>query len=311
LSLELKHYNGGLFNSKRDKFLGKIEISRDKSGDFANGSTKKGPIKVTEAYVVTTTDEDGNKTTETKTKEVEFVTQELYEQYKANDTDLRANNNKYNTEVIPLKAQYEKDSAAAVAYIDDGPYILHPDVYQAEYSRLSKIAAASKAKYEEQLKQFNDENDKIQAKWRDVNKANEDTKQSNLSANFDKITILPDTMISDIPQADLEQSVFDKAKFDTYFNIYACKDTAYFDVLKQNAFGGGASGTGRYSHPLPIKYEFTIFGTSGIRRGDTFNIIGIPRKYRDHGLFQVTQVEQTISDMKWTTKVLGEYRQKQ
>jgi hypothetical protein len=299
---------GGLFNSKRDKFLGKIEISRDKSGDFANGSAKKGPIKVTEAYVVTTTDKDGKKTTETKTKEVEFVTQELYEQYKANDTDLRANNDFYNKDVLSAKTEFDTAQEAANSY-SAGFWISDWD--KANMKALADTLGAKRKVYEDKLKLFNEQNDKIQAKWRDVNKANEDTKQSNLSANFDKITILPDTMIVDIPQADLEQSVFDKTKFDTYFNIYACKDTAYFDVLKQNAFGGGASGTGRYSHPLPIKYEFTIFGTSGIRRGDTFNIIGIPRKYRDHGLFQVTQVEQTISDMKWTTKVLGEYRQRQ
>lgn len=302
---------GGLFNSKRDKFLGKIEISRNKSGDFASGSTKKGPIKVTETYVLTLTDKDGKKTTETKTKEVEFVTQELYDQYKANDDDLRANNNYYNTTVEAAKKVYTDAVAAQLDWSANGPWILHPIDSQTKADELLAKSKAAEADYQAKLKLYNEQDAIIQAKWHDVNKANEDTKQSNLSANFDKITILPDTMIVDIPQADLEQSVFDKAKFDTYFNIYACKDTAYFDVLKQNAFGGGASGTGRYSHPLPIKYEFTIFGTSGIRRGDTFNIIGIPKKYRDHGLFQVTQVEQTISDMKWTTKVLGEYRQRQ
>ena len=51
-------------------------------------------------------------------------------------------------------------------------------------------------------------------------------------------------------------------------------------------------------------------GTSGIRRVDTFNIYGIPDKYRTHGLFQVTQIEQNLEGMYWTTNITGEYRQK-
>jgi serine/threonine protein kinase len=88
-------------------------------------------------------------------------------------------------------------------------------------------------------------------------------------------------------------------------------DKKYLNVLKQNAMSRRLSGGGRLSHPLPIKYSFTIIGKSGIRRGDTFNIIGIPRKYAACGLFQVTEVEQTIQDMKWVTRVQGEYRQQQ
>ena len=66
---------------------------------------------------------------------------------------------------------------------------------------------------------------------------------------------------------------------------------------------------GSLSHPLPIKYSFTILGTSGIRRGDMFNIVGIPEKYRKQGLFQVNAVTHSIEGMKWTTEVEGLYRQ--
>ena len=69
--------------------------------------------------------------------------------------------------------------------------------------------------------------------------------------------------------------------------------------------------TGRLSHPLPIKYSFTILGSSGIRRGDMFNIIGIPEKYKKYGLFQVNSVEHSIEGMKWTTAIEGLYRQTQ
>jgi hypothetical protein len=99
--------------------------------------------------------------------------------------------------------------------------------------------------------------------------------------------------------------------FKAKFKVYCCTDKKYLNVLKQNAMSRRLSGGGRLSHPLPIKYSFTIIGKSGIRRGDTFNIIGIPRKYAACGLFQVTEVEQTIQDMKWVTRVQGEYRQQQ
>ena len=59
---------------------------------------------------------------------------------------------------------------------------------------------------------------------------------------------------------------------------------------------------------MPIKYSFKTVGISGLRRGDMFNIIGIPNKYKNNGLFQITEVEQTISDMKWETSITGEYR---
>ena len=57
------------------------------------------------------------------------------------------------------------------------------------------------------------------------------------------------------------------------------------------------------------KYSFTILGNSGIRRGDVFNIYGIPEKYRTNGIFQVTEIEHSMTNMRWETTVTGEYRQ--
>ena len=50
-------------------------------------------------------------------------------------------------------------------------------------------------------------------------------------------------------------------------------------------------------------------GKSGIRRGDVFNIIGIPERYARHGYFQVINIEQQIEGNLWTTKITGQYRQ--
>lgn len=58
---------------------------------------------------------------------------------------------------------------------------------------------------------------------------------------------------------------------------------------------------------LPIKFNFTIHGVSGLRVGDTFSIPDLPLTYGTK-VFQVTQVEQTISQNIWTTSVSGQLR---
>ena len=59
---------------------------------------------------------------------------------------------------------------------------------------------------------------------------------------------------------------------------------------------------------LPINFSFTIHGISGIKRGDKFGVIGIPKKYEDNGFFQVISVKHTIQGMEWNTEVTGGYR---
>ena len=90
-------------------------------------------------------------------------------------------------------------------------------------------------------------------------------------------------------------------------------DEPLFDRLKNDAFANKNKGTTAkgLSHPLPIKYTFKVLGTSGFRRGDTFNIIGIPTKYAKHGLFQIIEIEHNVGGMAWTTSVTGQYRQMQ
>ena len=42
-----------------------------------------------------------------------------------------------------------------------------------------------------------------------------------------------------------------------------------------------------------------------------FNVIGIPKKYRDYGLFQINEITHTIEGMMWKTRISGLYRQTQ
>jgi hypothetical protein len=150
---------------------------------------------------------------------------------------------------------------------------------------------------------------------KDIKKNIVATQESNLSTNIDKLDIVPNPDVVGSIENILKdefvtgESEKDIAKFEKNFKIYTFKDTNLLDIIKNNSLLG--KNTGRLSQPLPIKYSFTILGTSGIRRGDMFNIIGIPEKYRKHGLFQVNAVEHSIEGMKWETTIEGLYRQTQ
>jgi hypothetical protein len=185
---------------------------------------------------------------------------------------------------------------------------------KAEDERDAKIAAVQKEidaqqaladKKEEEAETLSDTVEEQEEKEKEDEIAN---KKSALSNNLAKIDVLPKPEITSLPAA----AIGDITSIDVLkenFAIYCLNDEPFFDRMKNDAFSA-KRGTGTLSHPLPIKYNFKIMGTSGIRRGDTFNVFGIPEKYRKHGLFQVTQVEQSLEGMAWTTDVTGEYRQR-
>jgi hypothetical protein len=127
--------------------------------------------------------------------------------------------------------------------------------------------------------------------------------QNNATSNLEKIDISIDPMV-EIVVGDGNDRLASLDVFNQYYRVYCYDDTSYLDLLKQNAFAD----KGGLSHPLPIKYTFKVLGTSGMRRGDMFSIIGIPKQYTDHGIFQITGVEHSIAGMNWYTTVTGEYR---
>lgn len=139
--------------------------------------------------------------------------------------------------------------------------------------------------------------------------AEQAAKTANLTSNLEKLTILPKPKQKSIGTLS-NDSVSKKENAIALFGFYTFNDGGYFDRLRNNAYAA-TKNSGKLSHPLPIKYSFTILGTSGIRRGDTFNIIGIPSIYRNKGLFQVINVSQQLEGMNWTTNVEGQYRQKE
>jgi len=172
------------------------------------------------------------------------------------------------------------------------------------------------AEYKNLQKQRNDttvaRNDARKAADAAVKKEEEDKKaaqQAKLTANFDKIVIVANPYYGRMEGLKIS-NVTDKSAFQNYLRIFTLQDGNYFDRLKNDAFSPQETGKNkRLSQPLPIKYTFTTMGITGIRRGDMFNVLGIPEKYANHGMFQVTQVEQELNGMEWKTTVTGEYRQ--
>ena len=189
------------------------------------------------------------------------------------------------------------------------------------YNSAKEIQRESK-KLESQI--FNDINDNRKdnitqnATIKELTNQKIDEKISAIEENIKKIEILPnpelkseinveDSSLADLlispPPTDGSEDLFRKS-----FRIYCLNDTNFLDILKKKKL---AVPKDRLSHPLPIKYSFTILGNSGLQRGDTFNIIGIPKKYKNNGLFQINELTHTITGMTWKTRVQGLYRQTQ
>jgi hypothetical protein len=142
-------------------------------------------------------------------------------------------------------------------------------------------------------------------------KAEVEAAATTLTANLSKLTVVPLSKLDKI--APKKEELNDQKELSNLtilkqnFMIYTFDDTEFLDRLKREAFGN--KGEGSLSHPLPIKYSFKILGNSGIRRGDMFNILGIPTKYELKGLFQVTQIEHSLEGNQWFTNITGDYRQ--
>jgi hypothetical protein len=132
-------------------------------------------------------------------------------------------------------------------------------------------------------------------------------KTSKLTYNLNKIDVVPNPKMARLGTVKTEE-IKTKQQFDSLFQVYCFDDAAYFDRLKNDAFSA-KFGLGSLSHPLPIKYSFTILGCSGLTRGDIFVVYGIPTKYSEHGVFQITEVEHIMNNMTWKTNIQALYRQ--
>jgi len=275
---------GELFNSELDLFMSKVTLS-----GTTDTQTTQEPVasEPTEVEKLTKEAEDYQKTYDTITKQIDDLTKQLYN---------------YN---VYIKASQEKRDEILAQAIAQGTKIvpITGDEVAHQQDNLKKLRNDASTKYYETKKKL----DEAKAKEETAKK---EAEQAQLTANFEKIAIFANPIMHQMTiGADgiKDPKIFDK---DRGLRIYTLNDGNYFDRLRNDAFPTQGTGNNkRLSHPLPIKYNFTTIGVSGLRRGDMFNILGISEKYEKHGLFQITQVEHDLSNMDWKTSVTGEYRQ--
>lgn len=105
----------------------------------------------------------------------------------------------------------------------------------------------------------------------------------------------------------LAAGIDNKSNLDEITYIGALDDLAVFESFKlaSDTDKIDASGVGPL---IPIKFNFTVHGVSGVRLGDMFSIDGLPGSYSDGGFFQITSVKHSISGMVWTTGITGGWR---
>lgn len=126
----------------------------------------------------------------------------------------------------------------------------------------------------------------------------EEIKEKNIKLFTEKLKFIPKSKITKFSDIESPIDLYDIC------NLVSYENSNLFSLLKV----GYDKNTPSVSPMLPIDFEFTIQGLSGIKRGDKFKVSGIPRKFRN-GFFQVTDITHSISGNNWTTKVKGSYRQ--
>ena len=148
----------------------------------------------------------------------------------------------------------------------------------------------------------------------EIIKQKKDSRQSTFNQNLNKVDLLINPQISSDFNITKGNVIGKDGTLDKSFGIYCLNDPIYFDILKNTKFQNyfiEEGGTNLLSPLLPITYKFKILGCSGIRRWDSFRILGIPERYASRGIWQITEVEHGLSGMQWVTEVTGTYRQLQ
>ena len=124
----------------------------------------------------------------------------------------------------------------------------------------------------------------------------EKIKQKNLQIFLSKIGIFPKVELT----KDSALTPIDKISY-----IASLDDLALFESIKIGSDYATTPGT---SVLFDIAFSFTIHGISGMKCGDKFKVIGIPKGYEKGGFFQITAIKHNIQDMTWKTEVTGKFR---
>lgn len=88
-----------------------------------------------------------------------------------------------------------------------------------------------------------------------------------------------------------------------YVGTYA--DTAIFDAVKAHNLGQVGRDIGIL---LPVTVEFTVMGVGGLEFGHSFRLGDTIEKFRDTGIFQITEITHTVNGNVWETKAEAKFR---
>ena len=130
-----------------------------------------------------------------------------------------------------------------------------------------------------------------------------EAQEKNFKLYMNKIGIYPKVTVTKESEVGSPETDLDSITISPVYN-----DTLVFQALKAGYNNITAADNNTVSALLPVKFSFTVHGVSGIKRGDKFKVIGIPRQYEQNGFFQVTSVKHTIDAMLWKTEVEGGLR---
>ena len=224
-----------------------------------------------------------------------------------NDKQARIDANQTKIDEIESKIRRgkseRKDGLAITPYLNEFGEVVYSTLQQ-----YGKGAAQGESIIFERNTPIGREYERLNNEINELSEGVKNDKKRNLDSNIDKVEAMPLVTLVTEPEIN-EKTVKNEDFFRQNFRVYTCKNTDLLDYLKNDG-ALKAKNKGRLSQPLPIKYSFTVFGTSGIQRGDMFNVNGIPSKYKKKGLFQITGLEHSIEGSKWVTKVEALYRQR-
>ena len=93
------------------------------------------------------------------------------------------------------------------------------------------------------------------------------------------------------------------ANIDEILSVVAWNDASLFRALDKK----DKSSLKANNVLVPITFNFTIHGISGIKTGDLFRILDLPKNYTN-SVFQVVEVSHELGNNLWTTNVKGKLR---
>ena len=137
----------------------------------------------------------------------------------------------------------------------------------------------------------------------------DEARKRNYEMFMSKATVVPTIKDRDADDMDAAEgawyNIFNNAdaNIEDIVAVVAWSDPELFRVLDLNDTEAKKAN----NVLVPITFDFEIFGISGIKTGDLFRILDLPKQYTE-SVFQVTEVSHSLSSNLWKTNVKGMMR---